>query len=103
MVALALCASASAADMNKTLRVAFVSAETGFDPQAISDLYSGYVTRVIFDPLYRYDYLARPFRIVPNTAAAMPGSQPMAGPGRSRSSRAFTSPTIPPSRGGSAN
>ena len=58
--------------MNKTLRVAFVAAETGFDPQAISDLYSGYVTRVIFDPLYRYDYLARPFRIVPNTAAAMP-------------------------------
>jgi len=71
-VALVLCAPAAAADMNKTLRVAFLSAETGFDPQAISDLYSVYVTRVIFDPLYRYDYLARPFRIVPNTAAAMP-------------------------------
>ena len=71
-VALALCAPAVAADMNKTLRVAFIAAETGFDPQAISDLYSGYVARVVFDPLYRYDYLARPFRIVPNTAAAMP-------------------------------
>ncbi len=58
--------------MNKTLRVAFNAAETGFDPQAISDLYSAYVVRVIFDPLYRYDYLARPFRIVPNTADGMP-------------------------------
>jgi oligopeptide transport system substrate-binding protein len=69
---LALSAHAAAADMNKTLRVAFNAAETGFDPQALSDLYSAYVARVVFDPLYRYDYLARPFRIVPNTAAAMP-------------------------------
>ena len=72
MLALGCPGAAGAADMSKTLRVAFDVAETGFDPQAISDLYSGYVTRVVFDPLYRYDYLARPFRIVPNTAAAMP-------------------------------
>ena len=65
-----------AADMNKTLRVGFPSAETGFDPQAISDLYSGSVTRVIFDALYRYDYLARPFKIIPNTAAALPEISP---------------------------
>ena len=58
--------------MNKTLRVAFPSAETGFDPQAMSDLYSATVARVIFDPLYRYDYLARPFKIIPNTAVALP-------------------------------
>jgi oligopeptide transport system substrate-binding protein len=72
VVPLALSPPAAAADMNKTLRVAFNAAETGFDPQAMSDLYSAYVARVVFDPLYRYDYLARPFRIVPNTAAAMP-------------------------------
>ncbi len=54
------------------LHVAFPVAETGFDPQAAGDAYSNYVNRAIFDPLYRYDYLARPFRIVPNTAAAMP-------------------------------
>jgi ABC-type transport system substrate-binding protein len=59
-------------DPNKTLRVAFLIAETGFDPQASSDLYSNYVNRVVFDPLYRYDYLARPHEIIPNTAAAMP-------------------------------
>jgi ABC-type transport system substrate-binding protein len=35
-------------------------------------VYSQYVNRVIFDPLYRYDYLARPYRIEPNTATAMP-------------------------------
>ncbi len=64
--------AASAADMNKTLRVAVSASETGFDPQAISDLYSGFVTRVIFDPLYQYDYLARPFKIIPNTAVALP-------------------------------
>jgi ABC-type transport system substrate-binding protein len=56
----------------KTLRVAFPAAETGFDPQAAGDFYSNHVNRVIFDPLYRYDYLARPYRIIPNTAAAMP-------------------------------
>ena len=27
---------------------------------------------MIFDPLYQYDYLARPFKIIPNTAAALP-------------------------------
>ncbi len=56
----------------KTLRVAFPTAETGFDPQAAGDIYSNYVNRAIFDPLYRYDYLARPYRLVPNTASSMP-------------------------------
>ncbi|MEP7327993.1 MAG: ABC transporter substrate-binding protein [Betaproteobacteria bacterium] len=59
-------------DPNKTLRVAFLIAETGFDPQASSDVYSNYVNRVMFDPPFRYDYIARPHKIVPNTAAAMP-------------------------------
>ncbi|MCC7325203.1 MAG: bicyclomycin resistance protein [Burkholderiales bacterium] len=73
----AACALASGtafaqADPAKVLRVAFLIAETGFDPQASSDVYSNYVNRVIFDPLFRYDYVSRPHRIVPNTAAAMP-------------------------------
>jgi oligopeptide transport system substrate-binding protein len=61
-----------AADLDKTLHVAFVTSETGFDPQAANDLYSQYVIREIFDPLYRYDYLARPYKVIPNTAAALP-------------------------------
>jgi ABC-type transport system substrate-binding protein len=56
----------------KVLRVAFPVAETGFDPQAAGEAYSNYVNRVIFDTLYRYDYLDRPYRVVPNTAAGMP-------------------------------
>ena len=68
----ALAPATHAADMNKTLRVAFQVAETGFDPQAISDLYSEFVNQHIFDPLYRYDYLARPYKLIPNTAVALP-------------------------------
>jgi ABC-type transport system substrate-binding protein len=68
----ALAAPVEAADPAKVLRVAFLSATTGFDPQAAGDLYSNYVMRAIFDPPYTYDYLARPYRIVPNTAAALP-------------------------------
>ena len=64
--------AATWADPGKTLRVMIPVAETGFDPQATSDLYSSHVERAIFDSLYAWDYLARPYRIVPNTAAAMP-------------------------------
>ena len=70
------------------LRVAFPIAETGFDPQAAGDVYSNYVNRAIFDPLYRYDYLARPYKLVPNTAAALPeisdGRQDVDDPGQAR-------------------
>jgi oligopeptide transport system substrate-binding protein len=59
-------------DPAKTLRVTFPIAETGFDPQATSDYYSSHVQRAIFDSLYEFDYLARPYRFVPNTATAMP-------------------------------
>ena len=74
-LALALaCATVAHAqpDPGKVLRVSFPIAETGFDPQAAGDAYSNYVNRAIFDPLYKYEYLARPYKVVPNTAAAMP-------------------------------
>ncbi|MEP6701535.1 MAG: ABC transporter substrate-binding protein, partial [Betaproteobacteria bacterium] len=58
--------------MNKTLRVAFNVDVTGFDPQAMSDAYSGYVMRAMFDAAYAYDYLARPYKLIPNTAEALP-------------------------------
>ena len=61
-----------AATGEKVLRYAFEVSETGFDPAQISDLYSRIVTSHIFDGLYEYDYLARPFRIVPNTADGHP-------------------------------
>ena len=76
VVAAAPAAARKWADPGKVLRVTFPIAETGFDPQATSDLYSGHVQRAIFEPLYAYDYLARPYRLVPNTASALPEISP---------------------------
>ena len=56
----------------KTFRWAFVAAETGFDPAQISDLYSNYDVSNVFEPPLQYDYLARPAKIRPRTAEAMP-------------------------------
>jgi oligopeptide transport system substrate-binding protein len=61
-----------AADPNKILRVALRSAETGFDPVALSDQASAWFTDSIFDPMLKYDYLARPAKLLPNTLTAMP-------------------------------
>ena len=60
------------AKQEKVLRYAFLVAETGFDPAQLSDLYSRIITAHIFESLYNYDYLARPFKLKPNTAAEMP-------------------------------
>jgi ABC-type transport system substrate-binding protein len=54
------------------LRVLFESAETGFDPAQVSDLYSNRVIAHIFEPLLGYDPLAIPARLVPLTAEASP-------------------------------
>ena len=71
-IALGSSAPALAADATKALRVAFAVAENGFDPQAVYDSYSFYVCHAIFDPLYTFDYFARPVRLVPNTAEGPP-------------------------------
>jgi ABC-type transport system substrate-binding protein len=63
---------APAATERKVLRLAFRSAETGFDPSMISDLYSRTITPHIFEALYRYDHLARPAKVVPLTAVGLP-------------------------------
>ncbi len=64
--------TASKTQAEKVLRYAFEIAETGFDPPQLSDYYSRTVTENIFDALYRYDYLARPAKVVPNLAQGMP-------------------------------
>ena len=56
----------------KVFRMAFQIAETGFDPARISDIYSRIVTSHIFEALYGYDPLARPARLVPRIASALP-------------------------------
>jgi ABC-type transport system substrate-binding protein len=77
LLALSLAAAAwglpaLAADPPKILRVAFRSAETSFDPVRIDDLYSRSITAHIFEAPYHCDHLARPLRIRPLTAAALP-------------------------------
>jgi len=62
----------AAADPAKVLRIAFPTAETGFDPVHVSDLYSNTVNEAIFERLLTYDYLARPAKVVPMAAEAMP-------------------------------
>jgi len=69
---LAMAPFATAADMSKVIRHAFPAAETGFDPAGAQDLYSGTVEQAIFETLLTYDYLARPARLVPRAAEAMP-------------------------------
>jgi len=64
--------AAHAADPGKILHITFQAAETGFDPVRVSDHYSGIVIESIFDPLLTYDYLARPAKLVPNVAEALP-------------------------------
>ena len=71
-VVLSIAAGAHAAEPEKVLRYAMRVAETGFDPAQISDLYSATMTGHIFDALYAYEFLARPVRVRPNTATALP-------------------------------
>ena len=56
----------------KTVRVTFQAAESGFDPVKVSDYYSGTIIEQIFEPLLTYDYLARPVKLVPNIAENLP-------------------------------
>ncbi len=70
--ALAAAGPASAAVERKVLRMAFRTAEAGFDPQRIDDRYSVGVCENLFEPLLTYDYLARPVRLVPLVAETVP-------------------------------
>ena len=62
----------AATDAPKVLRYAFTTAETGFDPGQVNDIYSRIVTAHIFDAPITFDHLARPFMLRPSTAVAMP-------------------------------
>jgi ABC-type transport system substrate-binding protein len=61
-----------AASPPKVLRYAFRIAESTFDPAQALDLYSRMVTANMFEAPLEYEFLARPARLRPNTAAQMP-------------------------------
>ncbi len=56
----------------KVLRVAYLIAETNFDPAATSDRYSTNIIEEIFEAPLTYDFLARPAKLKPDTLEAMP-------------------------------
>ena len=63
---------AQAPQEEKVLRMFLSTSETGLDPASASDNATLSLLENLFDPLLRYDYLARPARLRPNTATAMP-------------------------------
>lgn len=71
-ILLATTLGSHAADPRKVLRLAFQSAESKLDPQSESDSASGAISDNIFDALLQYDYLARPAKVRPRAAVALP-------------------------------
>jgi ABC-type transport system substrate-binding protein len=66
-------ADAARDDRARTLRLAFATAETTFDPpQTNSDANASLILAQILESPLQYDYLARPVRVLPHTAAALP-------------------------------
>ena len=63
---------AQAADPRKVIRVAYPSPERGFDCARESDELTGTVCDNIYDALLQYDHLARPIRLQPRAAVALP-------------------------------
>ena len=61
-----------AADPRKVIRTAYTSNERGFDCVRESDEGTGSFCDNIFDSLLQYDHLARPIKLQPRAAAAMP-------------------------------
>jgi ABC-type transport system substrate-binding protein len=72
IICASLAATACAADMTKTLRVALSIAETTFDPAFASDAASDEIISNVFDSMLDYDYLARPVTLVPRALEALP-------------------------------
>ena len=58
----------------KVLRLASES-ETGFDPARVGDARSLRINSHIFEPLLEFDPLARPVKLRPRTAAALPEAE----------------------------
>ncbi len=65
-------ATAPATTAPKVLRLAFPSRENNFDPAQISDVVSAAMVASLYDAPLRYDHLARPAKVKPNTAASLP-------------------------------
>src|SRR5262249_9547032 len=77
LIAIVMCGAARVlaadwADPAKVLRVAFPIDVSGLDPAGTPGTYANAVEGRIFDALYVWAYLARPYRFVPSIATDMP-------------------------------
>jgi oligopeptide transport system substrate-binding protein len=72
LIAASLITAVEAADARKVIRTAMTSAERGFDCVRESDEFTGTLCDNLFDSLLQYDHLARPIRLQPRAAVALP-------------------------------
>jgi ABC-type transport system substrate-binding protein len=56
----------------KTYRHAMDGAPSSLDPAQAASIYANFIALNLYDTLYRYKYLARPYELTPNLADAMP-------------------------------
>jgi ABC-type transport system substrate-binding protein len=71
-LALALCLPATVLAAPKVVHAYLTTSETGLDPAVASDLATLSLLENLFDPLLRYDYLARPLKLQGNAAKVVP-------------------------------
>lgn len=57
---------------SKVYRHAMDGAPGSLDPAQAASVYANFIVVNLYDTLYRYKYLARPYQLQPNLAAAMP-------------------------------
>lgn len=57
---------------DKVYRHAMDGAPGSLDPAQAASIYANFIAVNLYDTLYRYKYLARPYRLQPNLAASMP-------------------------------
>jgi oligopeptide transport system substrate-binding protein len=62
----------SSATPAKIYRHAMHDAPGSLDPSQAATLYANFIVVNLYDTLYRYKYLARPYQLQPNLAVAMP-------------------------------
>lgn len=69
---MAVAGTQAAPDLNKVLHLALEATDEGFDPARSVSYYSGLIVEAVGESLLTYDYLARPAKLAPGVAEAMP-------------------------------
>lgn len=70
--ALAACAKSAGKPGEKVLEYGAVAVAGTSDPNQVASMYDADLTSLLYEPLFSYEYLARPFKVSPALAAAMP-------------------------------